>query len=110
MDHRADVFALGVILYELLTGKLSFEGRHSTEVLKATLQEKRIPLSHLNTLVTRPVGRLITRMIRKNPEGRPASMKEVVAECDRLIKVLHQDFSTNEQTQVQGALKEMMEG
>src|SRR5262249_9075000 len=66
VDHRADIFSLGVILYELLTGKVAFDGRHSTEVLHATLRERPIPVHEHNHMVTSPVARLIDRMIEKS--------------------------------------------
>ena len=85
VDHRADVFSLGVILYELLTGKVAFDGRHSTEVLRATLKHEPRPITDLNRLVTEPVAHLIESMIRKKPEKRLQTMTEVMAEIESVM-------------------------
>jgi serine/threonine-protein kinase len=92
VDRRTDIFALGVILYELLTGKVAFDGRHSTEVLRATLKEEPAPIGRLNGLVTRPVARLIEGMIKKDPADRFSDMEGVIQEIDRLQGVMREQL------------------
>jgi serine/threonine protein kinase len=104
VDGRADVFSLGVILYELLTGKVAFEGRHSTEVLQATLREEPVPVEEVNAAVTLPVARLIQRMIEKNPEHRFAGMEAVRQEIDRTLPKVRAELSDEETTSVRAGL------
>lgn len=110
VDGRADVFALGVILYELLTGQVAFKGRHTTEVLKATIHEDPVPVTRLNESVINPVARLIDRMIKKAPKKRPQSMDEVVGEIDRVLAALAEGYSEEEKGAVGGLLKRLFEG
>ena len=110
IDHRADIFSMGVILYELLTGQVAFQGRHTTDVLKATLKENPVPVSRLNESVVNPVARLIERMIQKHPRRRPADMAEVVADCDRLMASLADGYTDDEQRNVRTVLKKIFEG
>jgi eukaryotic-like serine/threonine-protein kinase len=110
VDHRADIFSLGVILYELLTGKVAFTGRETSDVLKATLATSPIPPSKLNECVTTPVAKLIDRMIQKSARVRPADMNEVVAEIDRVKDALARGFTEEEKRGVQGWLKKVFQG
>jgi serine/threonine protein kinase len=84
VDHRADIFALGVIVYELITGKVAFGGRSTLEVIDATRHRHPIPATRLNTQVTKPVASLIEKMINKSPRRRHADMGEVIAEIDAI--------------------------
>ena len=110
IDHRADIFSLGVILYELLTGQVAFKGRHTVEVLKATLKEDPIPVSRLNESVVSPVARLIEKMIRKSPRRRPVDMREVATEADRLLGALAEGYSEEEKSGIKSVLKKIFEG
>ena len=110
IDHRADIFSLGVILYELLTGQVAFQGRHTTEVLKATLKESPVPVSRLNESVVNPVARLIERMIHKSPRRRPVDMAEVSAECSRLLEALAEGYTEEEKKGIKTVLKRIFEG
>jgi serine/threonine-protein kinase len=107
VDHRADIFSLGVILYELLTGKVAFDGRHSTEILHATLRDDPIPVGEINHLVTRPVARVLERMIEKNPIHRFESMQLVSTEIARVLPQIREEYSDADHTSVRLALKEM---
>jgi len=108
VDHRADIFSLGVILYELLTGRVAFDGRHSTEVLRSTLREEPIPITELNRLVTRSAAHLIETMIRKKQDQRYQSMIELMGEIDELLSTA-EDVNDLDDVTVRHNLKELFE-
>jgi serine/threonine-protein kinase len=79
IDARTDVYALGVIAYELFSGRLPFQGRTVTQLLLAHLQQKPPPLSEVAPGVDRELERLVLRALEKDPAARPASMAELGA-------------------------------
>ncbi|HYC76935.1 MAG TPA: serine/threonine-protein kinase [Planctomycetota bacterium] len=107
VDRRADIFALGVILYELLTGKVAFGGRNTVEILQRTRREAPTPANKLNAEVSGPVARLIDRMIMKSPAKRPDSCEEVVEEIDRIRAQLATGVSDEDERGIRGFLKRL---
>ena len=73
VDARADLFSVGVMLYELLTGRLPFEGRNSGEIMLAIVQEEPLPPSSLNAQVAPALDAVLARALAKSPARRFAT-------------------------------------
>jgi len=79
VDHRADVYAWGVLAYELLAGAHPFADRVSVQALiTAHLIEQPRALMEVAPNVPVAVGALVTRCLAKRPEDRPATAREIV--------------------------------
>ncbi len=70
VDHRADLFSLGVVLYELLAGHLPFEGTAATEIIDRILHETPPPPSRYTTAVPPSLDAIVARLLEKDPEFR----------------------------------------
>ena len=84
VDHRSDLFSLGTLLYEMLTGVSPFEGDSAVETLSRICSAKEKPLRQLDPNVPHGLAQLVARLLEKEPARRPGGALEVVAELDRL--------------------------
>ncbi len=93
VDHRADLFALGVLLFELLTGRSPFEGTTEVEVMRAVLHQPAPALAELDSRHDGQLSALIARLLEKTPSTRPSSAHEVALELDQWLELrgFHRD-------------------
>lgn len=78
VDHRSDVFSLGVLVYEMATGQRPFAGRNRMEVLHAVMSQAPRPLAQVNPAVPPGLQAILDRGLAKNPRERPpmAALRE----------------------------------
>jgi Tol biopolymer transport system component/predicted Ser/Thr protein kinase len=69
-DARTDIFAAGLLLYEMVTGRNAFEGKTSPEIIASTLKSEPPPLSHVESDPSGSLDRTIRHCIAKKPEDR----------------------------------------
>ncbi len=84
VDHRSDLFSLGILLYEMLSGVSPFEGGSKVETLSRICSARETPLRDLDPGLPAGLAGLVGRLLEKQPERRPGDAREVVAELDRL--------------------------
>ena len=79
-DARTDVFAFGLVLYEVLAGKPAFEGQSQTALMAAILAKEPEPVTNLQPLVPPALAHLIRTCLAKDPEERRQTMHDVLLE------------------------------
>ncbi len=90
-DHRMDIYAVGLLAYELATGGPPFTGPSPRETLAAQLTRDPTPLHDLAPSIPRPLSDLIMRCLAKDPAARPATANEILHEIDAMTMPL--DFT-----------------
>ncbi len=70
VDHRSDLYSLGIIFYELLAGKLPFESQDAMELVHAHLAQKPQPLTEIDSRIPPVLSELVLKLLRKNAEDR----------------------------------------
>jgi serine/threonine protein kinase/tetratricopeptide (TPR) repeat protein len=78
LDARSDLFSLGVVLYQMLTGKHPFQRNLAVEVASAILSENPPPLTDTNPECPEALQALVARLLSKNPEDRYTAARDVV--------------------------------
>ncbi len=88
VDVRADIFSLGVVLYEMLAGRVPFAGETTADTIAAILEHEPAPLSAPIEL-----QRLVSQALAKDRDARWPNSKELLAE----LKAIHRDLERHEQ-------------
>jgi serine/threonine protein kinase/Tol biopolymer transport system component len=82
VDHRADIFSFGAVLYEMVTGARAFQGDTSLSTLTAVLNTDPPPPSTVAKNIPRDVERVILRCLRKDPARRLQAMGDIALELE----------------------------
>ena len=84
-DHRVDLYAWGLLAYELITGKPPFTGRSGQALIAAHLSEMPKPVGDLRPGLNPRLADLVMRCLAKAPDDRPQSADEIVRTLDSVI-------------------------
>jgi serine/threonine protein kinase/tetratricopeptide (TPR) repeat protein len=92
VDERLDIWAFGILLYEMLSGKRPFDESTTVATLSAILRKPLPPVRELRSDVPVGLARLIERMLQKDPNDRLPSVRMVGAEIEVLIRNLDESM------------------
>ena len=87
---QTDLYSLGIMFFEVLTGRTPFQAPTPEELLKRHLRDEPANASEFNPNVTPEMDRIIFRLLKKKPADRPASVDEVLSELKR-IRIFKED-------------------
>lgn len=89
-DERSDVFSLGLVFYEMLSGRLPFAGETSAERIASVLRDAPRPLPELRPEIPAAVVRVVERCLQKDPEKRfqsAVALREEIANLKRELEI-----------------------
>src|SRR5262249_8133313 len=94
VDHRSDIFSLGVVTYEMLTARLPFSGDSATEVIDHIVHDEPPALARFNYSVPHELERIVRKTLEKSPAFRYQSAREMYID----LRNLQRDLDSKKRT------------
>jgi len=91
VDNRSDIFSLGAVIYEMITGRPPFTGEHTAAVLYAVAHEQLQPLKRYNNTVTEDLERIVGKALAKNREERYQDASDLLVDLRAAQNSLHKN-------------------
>src|SRR2546427_12855213 len=89
LDARTDIFSLGVLIYEMVAGRLPFEGTNTNEIMASVLSDKEPqPLTRYSSEAPSELGRIVLKALRKNRDERYQTIKDMLLDLKSLKQEL----------------------
>lgn len=82
VDHRSDIFSLGVVGYELIAGRQPFQGSSALAVVDSILHAEPVSLASYNSQILPDFERVVRRMLEKNRDLRYQTLRDAIADLD----------------------------
>src|SRR5437868_5643236 len=87
VDARTDIFSLGIVLYEMVAGRLPFEGTNRNEIMASVLSDKEPqPLTRYSSEAPTELGRIVLKALRKNRDERYQTIKDMLLDVKNLTQ------------------------
>jgi eukaryotic-like serine/threonine-protein kinase len=95
VDFRTDIYSLGIVLYEMVTGRVPYDAESPVSVALKHIQEPVVPPRKLNSAIPESLNRLILKAVEKDPNMRYQSIKEMLNDMVRIQKDVNAEIVPN---------------
>jgi len=109
VDKRTDIYSLGILIYELATKRLPFDGDSEISIALQHIKGQVLNPSEINENLSHGVEKIILKAIRKNPEERYASASELLNDLDKAMRRLDDEIILDEVNVENGETKYLPE-
>ena len=104
IDSRSDLFSLGIILYEMATGRRPFAGETSISIITSIIRDTPPAITELNAALPRDLGRIVRRALAKDPERRYQTAKDLRNDLEELKAALDSGEALTSQASTAGTI------
>jgi non-specific serine/threonine protein kinase len=87
VDHRSDIFSLGVVLYEIITGQPPFKGEYDAAIIYSIVNDTPEPLARYKSDISEEIQRIVSKMLEKDPHLRCQNAADVISDLKRLAVI-----------------------
>ncbi|MFQ5700311.1 MAG: serine/threonine-protein kinase [Acidobacteriota bacterium] len=95
VDWRSDIFSFGIVLYEMVTGMLPFEGASALDTMHAIAFDRTRPVTSIRSQIPHSLQRIVDRCLRKKPEERYQSLSETADELRAVRREIETGVSSS---------------
>lgn len=106
-DERSDIYSLGITMYEMLTGRVPFDGDSAVSVALLHIQGEMIPPRNIDPMIPNSIEKIILKCTQKKPEMRYNSISELIEDLKQVMITPDGDFVTIAPIDTTGATKIM---
>lgn len=96
IDQRSDIFSFGVVMYQMATGKLPFEGEHDAAILYSIVNEAPIPTTTLNPNIDEDLQRIISKALEKDVKDRYQHADDIMVDLRKIKNESYSEFLSEE--------------